>query len=178
MTEQELRELERLAQAATPGPWAAIGDPWGDGSVVRTGMGDPHGQRIICFIDPSMEEYEEELFGHRDYITDMAFIAAANPQTIQRLINRNRELKMREEALFTLVEKVSGDDALAVIDTYNELRKATGGQPMNTQTWECPACQGHNDCKPSDFEAVCRCGQKVNLTETDGDGWRIAIEVD
>jgi hypothetical protein len=47
---------------------------------------------------------------------------------------------------------------------------------MDTETWECPSCGGHNECTPDDFEATCDCGQAVNLAGLDDDGWRIAVE--
>lgn len=72
MTAQEwLEELEAKADAATPGPWVA-GEVLERGTVVRG-----HNMIIDCRHTPD----EGHFGGH-----NAAFIAAANPQTVQRLV--------------------------------------------------------------------------------------------
>lgn len=72
MTAHEwLEELETKAKAATPGPWVA-GEVLERGTVVRG-----HNMIIDCRHTP-----DERCFGAHN----AAFIAAANPQTVQRLV--------------------------------------------------------------------------------------------
>lgn len=76
MTAQEwLGELERLSEAATPGPWEA-GKVLARGTVVHG-----HNMIIDCRHTP-----DEGGFGKHNAI----FIAAANPQTVQRLVEMLR----------------------------------------------------------------------------------------
>lgn len=84
MTAQEwLDELERLRKAATPGPWeawqynAAFLGKGGQGIVTRisTRPLDPEDDEVIKVADsPDITA------------SDAAYIAAANPQTVQRLV--------------------------------------------------------------------------------------------
>lgn len=74
LTEQErkwLDDLEAKAGAATPGPWMA-GEVMNRGTVVRG-----YNMIIDCRHTP-----DEGCFGEHN----AAFIAAANPQTVQRLV--------------------------------------------------------------------------------------------
>ena len=96
-------ELERLARAATPGPWRSVIDDTGgqwsgwplcivpenddDRSVVRTGGLWPY-------------EWDAKVSQH-EAVSTAAFIAAANPATILALLSERAELlaaveKMRE----------------------------------------------------------------------------------
>lgn len=77
-TLQRLAEIATREQAATPPPWHQIGAPWGDGSFVKTGNGDPHTGRLVCATEEWLEEQENETHGaQRDWHADFAFIAHA-----------------------------------------------------------------------------------------------------
>lgn len=76
MTAQEwLEELELLSEAATPGPWES-GKVLARGTVVHG-----HNMIIDCRHTP-----DEGGFGKHNAV----FIAAANPQTVQRLVEMLR----------------------------------------------------------------------------------------
>lgn len=47
MTEQELREIEKRASAATPGPWVSLGEPV-HSSCVATSIEGPDGAVVIA----------------------------------------------------------------------------------------------------------------------------------
>ncbi len=81
----DLNELERLARAATPGPWKAC---------------DGRGPGVAVFWDaPEQDDnfvfYDETGGRHRD----AAYIAAASPNVVLQLIARVRELERRNLVL-------------------------------------------------------------------------------
>ena len=78
MTKHE--ELERLARAATPGPWV-----WEHGELFNPEIREQH-RRVI-----GSEPYEGQWID--DEGPDAAFIAAANPATILALLSSNREMR-------------------------------------------------------------------------------------
>ena len=90
----DLDEIERLARAATPGPWFHC-QPFQTVPAVRTIHGPVPGQRVDYVArEPApvhrpaiipMEGRETTTRSH-----DMAFIAAANPATILALVARLR----------------------------------------------------------------------------------------
>lgn len=100
-------ELERLARAASPGPWGA-GDGNYPGSAVRS-YGDD-----IC---ETADKVENEV-GARRSAADAAFIAAFNPSTALALLERVR----KAEAVAS--ESAEWARALEVrIDSWRELHK-------------------------------------------------------
>lgn len=81
MTAQEwLDELERLRKAATPGPWKHNIEPR------RDGMGFIWPFSSIESEDAKAIEDEEENVTDSITSADAAYIVAANPQTVQRLV--------------------------------------------------------------------------------------------
>lgn len=86
--ELDLNELERLANAAAPGPWAACGPSFGEAlpvylnEVVADTPGDDEydGLTVCCANDEHAS-------------ANMAFIAAANPNVVLELVRQIRELK-------------------------------------------------------------------------------------
>lgn len=108
LTSAELDELERLAKAATPGPWFQTGAPWfRDGSGVLAGSPDGNVAYLIADTDDfglPRDEYEGFPLGGKE--DDAAYIASANPATILRLLSLARagieagkaEESMRERA--------------------------------------------------------------------------------
>lgn len=97
----DLDELERLARAATPGPWED------DNSVVKTERG------TICYAHHS---YEEEGWQAEN---NASLIAAANPATILSLIHRVREAEDRADKsdmrAFGAINLLPGDMPLASV---------------------------------------------------------------
>ncbi len=84
----DLDELERLAKAATPGPWKRCSPP-----LRRTFVAAPdsRGSRPVHLqvTEPCSED-------------DATYIAAANPATLLALIKRLREAEMSEDEIALL----------------------------------------------------------------------------
>lgn len=78
MTDEELENLKRLAQAATPGPWVTSDD----GHTISS----YHPERGYCIHMgyPDRDAFWAAM--HKVYEADSRYIAAANPQTILSLI--------------------------------------------------------------------------------------------
>ncbi len=81
--ENDLKQLEELADAATPGPWDVKNDE--DSLVIVAGKGAD--DCILLFMD-------SECSADADH-ANAAFIAAANPARIKALCAEVRELKDR-----------------------------------------------------------------------------------
>jgi hypothetical protein len=93
----DTKRLRELAQSATPGPWSQVDTPWGDGTWVCTGTGDPHGQMPIA--DCEMHCHEDEYNSEPRVHDNAAFIAAANPQAVLGLLDEVERLRReRDEA--------------------------------------------------------------------------------
>lgn len=91
MTREEMQELKRLAQEATPGPWRVAGTDEKPCPVVSSmdRMGyQIHSTLHVKSSDPDVWEHM-----HETYCRDAAFIAAANPQAVLALIARIEELE-------------------------------------------------------------------------------------
>lgn len=102
-------ELERLAKAATPGPWRSVIDDTGgqwsgwplcivpenddDRSVVRTGGLWPY-------------EWDAKVSQH-EAVSTAAFIAAANPATILALLSERAELLAAVERMRGALERIA-----------------------------------------------------------------------
>lgn len=95
LTEDELRDIEARAEAATPGPWFVVGDTWraaDQAPYVLSGTDDPHGGNPLCDMllpdtydsDDAADEAEARAEA------DARFIAAAR-QDIPRLAAALRE---------------------------------------------------------------------------------------
>lgn len=91
----DLNELERLALAATPGPWrcdrkAAVycdrGRDWRDPEVARTRTYPEDNKNVISVHFMTVGKLERE-------IDNAMFIAAAHPDVVLALIARIRELE-------------------------------------------------------------------------------------
>lgn len=90
MTREEMQELKRLAESATPGPWehAEVG-----GFMVLAGPTKYNapgrvsgGRGLIC-------EMDDDCFHDDQQECNAEFIAAANPQAVLALIARIEELE-------------------------------------------------------------------------------------
>jgi hypothetical protein len=81
----DTKELRRLAQAASPGPWIAAGPSFGESlpkylnEVVIDREGDEDDGYSICGAPLGLDKEGSD---------DMAFVAAANPATITELLDR------------------------------------------------------------------------------------------
>lgn len=87
----DLDELEKLARAATPGPWRGYGEgeyPRGGGLFVCHGW-MPMSNAYVC----AGHDREAEKKGLQRETGDMKFIAAANPQVVLRLIEELKQLR-------------------------------------------------------------------------------------
>lgn len=97
-----ITELRRLAQAATPGPWVAAGPSFGESlpkylnEVAVDREGDEDDGYSICNAPIGLNE---------ECSDDMAFIAEANPLTIEALLDRLEAAeKSRDDLLACLGE--------------------------------------------------------------------------
>ena len=105
MMELDLNELERLAEAATQGPWIACGPSFGAAL--------PKYLNEVVVDDPDSEEDGIEICQpptglDKESSRDMEFIGAANPAVVLELVRRLREA---EEAatLFHAVQHACGE---------------------------------------------------------------------
>lgn len=93
MTRDEMQELKRLAESATPGPWRVAGTKEKPCPVVstvdRTGY-QIHSMLHVKSSEPDVWEHMEDA-----YCRDAAYIAAANPSVVLSLIARIEELEGR-----------------------------------------------------------------------------------
>lgn len=90
LTSAELDELERLAKAATPGPWGV------DPTIYK------HMAAEILARSPGAERGIAQVWEHSQALPDAAYIASANPATMLRLISLARaglEARKAEEWL-------------------------------------------------------------------------------
>ena len=97
------QELEKLAKAATPGPWFQCGSPWfSDGSGVLAGSPDPHVGVLIVDTENWTGAREEAADGYAGQLADpdadAAFIAAANPAAILSLLSDLRAAREQAKA--------------------------------------------------------------------------------
>jgi hypothetical protein len=89
MTDQELKDLEALAEKATSGPW----DVYGDSNIYPRFEVETHGGfKKICHINSSGNDYR---YAHND----AAFIAAARA-AVPALIAEVRRLRDIEHKYF------------------------------------------------------------------------------
>ena len=98
----DTKELRRLAQAATPGPWIAAGPSFGESlpkylnEVIVDREGDEDDGYSICNAPIGLNEERSD---------DMAFIAEANPLAIEELLDRLEAAeKSRDDLLACLGE--------------------------------------------------------------------------
>lgn len=90
----DLKELERLARAATPGPWFQVGQPWNpNADFVCAGSYDPHIGKYVC----DTENFDGDV---ENSCENAAYIAYANPAVILSLI---AELTRPETTLVSIM---------------------------------------------------------------------------
>lgn len=99
-----LSELEQLAKAATPGPWA---------------IGDDSNDAVWCVMSgrDCVATCSTETGLH---IADATFIAAANPETILRLIELLRDMA---GALIDASNDYPKEKAIKALAKYEEMTK-------------------------------------------------------
>ena len=89
--ELNLDELERLAKAATPGPWEMRATEWSRYAVQKS--------------QPDWGAVADTSISHE---SDMAFISAANPAVVLELVRRLREAEEIEGVLIDALEQCRG----------------------------------------------------------------------
>lgn len=94
VTTEELSTLEALAKAATPGPWKSERNPNFSRTEYTTQVFDASG-KDVCTVARCPVKKEEWDWGKTISLRaeNAAFIAAANPDTVLRLIAGIRELE-------------------------------------------------------------------------------------
>lgn len=92
ITPSELADLIAAAEAATPGPWFVLGQPWrrsdDDSQTIIAGSDDPHGAPVICDWDTfcHANDGEDDEAEIDQAASNFRFIALANPQTVMDLV--------------------------------------------------------------------------------------------
>lgn len=81
----DLKKLRELAEAATPGPWEVSGT----GQQVLKEADVPYGNQRICETNSMASHYP----GKTSCWKNIAFIAAANPETVIALLDRIEKLE-------------------------------------------------------------------------------------
>ena len=98
----DLKELERLARAATPGPWTYDGDTWELSAPSRKGKVE------IATIETGWTEPMES-----EQQANIAYILAANPAAILSLIAELEQAKKDAER-YRWLRKAHHDDDSAI----------------------------------------------------------------
>jgi hypothetical protein len=131
MRDTELDEIERLAKAATPGPWASQkwrGEDRGIGIIaecedVPTGGTPTRG--IVAWVGQWFRSKAQ-------VIADAAYVARMNPTTILALVAEVRTARVLREAVEWLWRVDNQDEAheaqAAVSAALAAYRAATGGE--------------------------------------------------
>lgn len=125
MTTLDLDKLEAIAAAATPGPWREGADPWNGKPLFVSDALDGNGNPTSIIRAPSPEWGEEG--GFEITIADSAYIAAANPETVLKLIRRVRELEAAVNEIRAIAsdsEGVAGWHLNGEIARWDELNLA------------------------------------------------------
>lgn len=85
---QELRRA--LADLPKIEPWFVVNPPWGRGDFIVAGHPDPRIGRYVADT--------EDFYGEGEHVLEhAAFIAAANPATVQKLLAELDELRAARE---------------------------------------------------------------------------------
>ena len=111
----DLKELERLARAATPGPWTYDGDTWELSAPSRKGKVE------IATIETGWTEPMES-----EQQANIAYILAANPAAILSLIaelERSQQLNAANAKLFLEDLAKVEQERDAIYDLMNSKRK-------------------------------------------------------
>ena len=118
--ELDLNELDRLANAATPGPWI-LGclESWDeDGVPIRYVYRTPHEtHRTRMRVISGEDDQGRKL----DCDSDAAFIAAAHPAVVLELVRRPREAEGHVHALRYIAWESSG-----YMDAVHAAKRAIG----------------------------------------------------
>ncbi|MBQ0917502.1 ead/Ea22-like family protein [Hydrogenophaga aromaticivorans] len=148
--EQKLREL---AEAATPGPWFVVGQPWNPkADFIVAGSPDPHMGQYVA----DTEDFDGE---GQNVQENAAYIASANPSAILALLDELQSLRS------------------------DRTTKNTEGSEMNSETSklqetkECPFCgnswgqpQAEVDKESGRWTVGCmnpRCGASSGYCDTE-----------
>lgn len=119
----ELDRLEALARAATPGEWAAyLGGIKSNPTVGAVVSGKAS---HICLLSCSREYRDRARRTREQSRADASFIAAANPASILRLIDRVRELEECERAL-----KLSGQVSRQLMEEVEKHLEGRAAEPV------------------------------------------------
>ena len=118
----DTKELRRLVQAATPGPWIAAGPSFGESlpkylnEVVVDREGDEDDCYSICGASIGLDKEGSD---------DMAFIAAVNPSAISELLDR-LEAAEKSDAESLAMYRKARDERDAYKTAFEEWHQKTG----------------------------------------------------
>ena len=111
--EIDLNELERLANAATPGPWIACGPSFGASSpkylndvVVDNPEDDENDGNQVCRPPVGLEDAVS---------ADMEFIGAANPAIMLELVRRLRAAEALQHRIVELEAEVESSEEMKTL---------------------------------------------------------------
>lgn len=114
MTPEQLAEIQKRADAATPGPWHRVGPPWNRYlPFVIAGDTDPHVGRFVCDLDsdpadepdePGNEVADAEFIAHaREDVP--ALVAEVKRLTAERDADRAEIVQLCQERLQLVAER-------------------------------------------------------------------------
>ena len=123
----DTKELRRLAQAATPGPWVATTVVTSIGVCHKVGpfpgKTTEHPPRHAClYVDYESADNPAD----REIYANASFIAAANPAAISELLDRLEAAEKERDALRVKAEAVESDAAHQKTLAESALRVAEG----------------------------------------------------
>ena len=126
----DLDELEKLARAATPGPWTALPDKTYPDRDRCVGIVGPPERNAYDELEPvRLVETDSAFYPPR--MKDAAFIAAANPQVVLELISNQRLLAADRDGLYQQVgAEMKSEDlirAQAFKEAADSLRETARG---------------------------------------------------
>jgi hypothetical protein len=120
------KEALRLAEKATPGPWFAVGEPWGDGCWINAGSEDPHHGRPVCdFVYPD----ETDETDPPRQLVDAALVAFAR-EALPALAERCLALEEFQARVLALegvaqaAQQLAGAEDLSYLSGGDELNQA------------------------------------------------------
>lgn len=99
MTESQIRDLEEKARKATPGPWVNNTDGFVVGFMVGNSGIDGEDYHVSAQISS-----DRMCDSETDAKNDAAYIAAANPATVLKLIESRQELRDSLAAVMALID--------------------------------------------------------------------------
>lgn len=149
MTDDELDELLRLHEAATPGPWSLDDPDAGPGEIGRSG-GMCVGFQYVCEVDPQSPWAEEDaalIAAYRTAVPRLVERMRAADQTIADLSVQAGRLQMERDQLKARAEAAEADSVRTAEALIDMRRRAEAAEAALTVLRDCT-------CTPKDVYAA------------------------